>query len=263
MSKNFDNEQKKLYNDYVTTMVEKKMFFKDSINYYLLSYISPKCHRLFLIIILCIITFIIHILSSEIVKLLPIKQPLPIMITSKDTTLYYPSIKNLRKPYDTEVISINEMVSRYLIENYVRERESYDFRSGDINDINNKLEFIRNNSSSKEYRDFKKYFDRFNPKSPLKFFGKNSYSEVDIISVSFLKEENQTLVKMAQDFLYLNLAKDAIVNYKIKRYIGDKVQYFNKKVKISFSFSGINDKSQNLRKKLDFTVNNFVNLKNK
>jgi type IV secretory pathway component VirB8 len=185
------------------------------------------------------------------------------MLTSKDTTLYYPSIKNLRKPYDTEVISINEMVSRYLIENYVSERESYDFRSGDISDINNKLEFIRNNSSSKEYRNFKKYFDRSNPKSPLKFFGKDSYSQVDIISVAFLKEKNQTLVKMAQDFLYLNLAKDAIINYKIRRYIGDKMQHFNKKVKISFSFSGINDKSQNLRKKLDFTVNNFVNLKTK
>lgn len=263
MSKDFDNEQKKLYNDYVTTMVEKKMFFKDSINYYLLSYISPKCHRLFLIIILCFITFILYILSSEIVKLLPIKQPLPIMITAKDAALYYPSVKNLRKPYDTEVISINEMVSRYLIENYVRERESYDFRSGDSNDINRKYEFIRSNSSSKEYRNFKKYFDRSNPRSPLKFFGRDSYSEVDIISVSFIREKNQTLVKMAQDFLYLNLAKDAIVNYKIRRYIGDKMQYFNKKAKISFSFSGINDKSQNLRKKLDFTINNFVNLKTK
>ncbi|MDA7704859.1 VirB8/TrbF family protein [Rickettsiales bacterium] len=261
MSNKFNQEQKKIYNDYVTTMVEKKMFFKDSVNYYLLSYISPKCHRTFLIIILLFTSSILYILSEEIIKLLPIKQPLPIMVNAKDSSIYYPAIKSLRKPYDTDVISINEMVARYLIENYITQRESYDFRTANINDINNKLEFIRNNSSSKEYRNFKKYFDRTNPLSPVRFFGKDSYNKVDIISVAFEKEENKNLLKIAQDFLYISLAKEAVVNYKITRYIGNKTSVTKKKARIFFSFSGINKKSGTLKKELDFTVNNFINLK--
>jgi type IV secretory pathway component VirB8 len=150
-----------------------------------------------------------------------------------------------------------------LIENYVKERESYDFRKGNMNELNNKLEFIRNNSSSKEYRNFKKYFNRSNPQSPVRFFGKNAYSEVDIISVSFIKEQNQNLVKLAQDFLYINLAKEAIIDYKIKTYFNNKPSSLRRRVKISFSFPGISDKSGALKKELDFSVNNFAYLKTK
>ena len=261
MSNNFDQEQKKLYNTYVTAKVDDKSYFKDSLNYYLASFILPKSQKTSLIIALLLTSTILYILTSEISKLLPIKQPLPILVKSKDTTTYYPLVKTLRKDYDTDVISINEMVSRYLIENYIIERESYDFRDGDINDINNKLYFIRNNSSSKEYRNFKRSFDRSNKSRPVRFFGKNSYSKVDIASVAFIKEKNKNFIKLAQDFLYINFAKDAIVNYKITRYVGNKKSVIRKRVKISFAFSGINEKSGNIKKRLDFTVNNFVNLK--
>tara|TARA_B110000259_G_scaffold59887_1_gene70817 strand:+ start:6237 stop:7031 length:795 start_codon:yes stop_codon:yes gene_type:complete len=257
----FDQEQKKIYNDYVTTMVDKNLYFKDSLEYYLSRYVTIRCQRTCLIIILLFASLILYILTFEIIKLLPIKQPLPILISAKDTTKYYPSIKSLRKSYDAEVISINDMVARYLVENYVKQRESYDFRTGDISDINNKLEFIRNNSSSKEYRNFKKLFDRSSPLSPVRFFGKNSYSEVSVVSVSFVKEKNKNLIKIAQDFLYINLAKEAVVDYKITRYVGNKKISSNKRVAISFSFLGINEKSGGLKKKLNFTVNNFVNLK--
>tara|TARA_Y100000389_G_scaffold67683_1_gene64093 strand:+ start:10704 stop:11486 length:783 start_codon:yes stop_codon:yes gene_type:complete len=258
-NKKFDQEQQKLYNDYVSDMVDNKLYFKDSLKHYLSNYITPRCHRTFLIVILFFTSLILYIVTIEISKLLPIKQSLPILISTKDSTTHFPLIKSLRKPYDTEVMSINDMVVRYLIENYITRRESYDFRSGDINDINKKLEFIRNNSSSKEYRKFKKFFDRSNPTSPVRFFGKDSYSEVDIISVSFTKEKNKNLLKIAQDFLYINIAKEAIINYKINQYVGGVKRISNKKVRISFTFFGINEKSGDLKKQLDFTVNNFEN----
>ena len=82
-----------------------------------------------------------------------------------------------------------------------------------------------------------------------------------MVSVSFVKEKNKNLIKIAQDFLYINLAKEAVVDYKITRYVGNKKISSNKRVAISFSFLGINEKSGGLKKKLNFTVNNFVNLK--
>lgn len=258
--KKLDSDQQEIYDKYVAKMVDNGFYFKDSIKHYLLSYIAPRYQKTFLIFILLITIPVSYSLITEVSKLLPIKQPLPIVINAKDSTTYYPLIKTLRRNYDPEVISINDMVSRYLIESYISNRESYDFRSGDINDINNKLKYIRNNSSAKEYRNFKKSFDRENPSSPVRYFGKNSYSKVNISFVKFIRDKNKNLVKMAQNFLYFNLSKEAIIDYNIITYFGDKKTIKNKKVKISFTFSGINEKSGKLRKKLDFTVNNFVNL---
>ncbi len=240
------------YNDFVKSLVRDGSYFKDARDWYIFRYVQPVCERTMLFFITIISGFVTYVLVMTILNSLPIKQEVAVIIRPKDQSLYFSVITPLRD--SAELKNIDEAVSKYLLTEYIKKREGYDFRKTNIEALNNQMNYIKNNSSIQEYRDFQAFLSKNNPDSPITYFGRDFQRLVDVKSVEFLQTKTDTLIDTARYFVASDLPSNANIKYtvttKINSITTSTKQYL---VKINFKFSGVNSKkSSDLN--LDFTV---------
>lgn len=240
------------YNDFVKSLVRDGSYFKDARDWYIFRYVQPVCERTILFFIAVISGFVTYVLVMTILNSLPIKQEVAVIIRPKDQSLYFSVITPLRD--SAELKNIDEAVSKYLLTEYIKKREGYDFRKTNIEALNNQMNYIKNNSSIQEYRDFQAFLSKNNPDSPITYFGRDFQRLVDVKSVEFLQTKTDTLIDTARYFVASDLPSNANIKYtvttKINSITTSTKQYL---VKINFKFSGVNSKkSSDLN--LDFTV---------
>ena len=240
------------YNDFVKSLVRDGSYFKDARDWYIFRYVQPVCERTILFFITIISGFVTYVLVMTILNSLPIKQEVAVIIRPKDQSLYFSVITPLRD--SAELKNIDEAVSKYLLTEYIKKREGYDFRKTNIEALNNQMNYIKNNSSIQEYRDFQAFLSKNNPDSPITYFGRDFQRLVDVKSVEFLQTKTDTLIDTARYFVASDLPSNANIKYtvttKINSITTSTKQYL---VKINFKFSGVNSKkSSDLN--LDFTV---------
>lgn len=240
------------YNDFVKSLVRDGSYFKDARDWYIFRYVQPVCERTMLFFITIISGFVTYVLVMTILNSLPIKQEVAVIIRPKDQSLYFSVITPLRD--SAELKNIDEAVSKYLLTEYIKKREGYDFRKTNIEALNNQMNYIKNNSSIQEYRDFQAFLSKNNPDSPITYFGRDFQRLVDVKSVEFLQTKTDTLIDTARYFVASDLPSNANIKYtvttKVNAITTSTKQYL---VKINFKFSGVNSKkSSDLN--LDFTV---------
>lgn len=240
------------YNDFVKSLVRDGSYFKDARDWYIFRYVQPVCERTMLFFITIISGFVTYVLVMTILNSLPIKQEVAVIIRPKDQSLYFSVITPLRD--SAELKNIDEAVSKYLLTEYIKKREGYDFRKTNIEALNNQMNYIKNNSSIQEYRDFQAFLSKNNPDSPITYFGRDFQRLVDVKSVEFLQTKTDTLIDTARYFVASDLPSNANIKYtvttKVNAIATSTKQYL---VKINFKFSGVNSKkSSDLN--LDFTV---------
>ncbi len=240
------------YNDFVKSLVRDGSYFKDARDWYIFRYVQPVCERTILFFIAVISGFVTYVLVMTILNSLPIKQEVAVIIRPKDQSLYFSVITPLRD--SAELKNIDEAVSKYLLTEYIKKREGYDFRKTNIEALNNQMNYIKNNSSIQEYRDFQAFLSKNNPDSPITYFGRDFQRLVDVKSVEFLQTKTDTLIDTARYFVASDLPSNANIKYtvttKVNAITTSTKQYL---VKINFKFSGVNSKkSSDLN--LDFTV---------
>ena len=153
------------YNDFVKSLVRDGSYFKDARDWYIFRYVQPVCERTMLFFITIISGFVTYVLVMTILNSLPIKQEVAVIIRPKDQSLYFSVITPLRD--SAELKNIDEAVSKYLLAEYIKKREGYDFRRTNIEALNNQMNYIKNNSSIQEYRDFQAFLSKNNPNSPI------------------------------------------------------------------------------------------------
>ena len=116
------------------------------------------------------------------------------------------------------------------------------------------MNYIKNNSSIQEYRDFQAFLSKNNPNSPITYFGRDFQRLVDVKSVEFLQPKTDTLIDTARYFVASDLPSNANIKYtittKVNSIATSTQQYL---VKINFKFSGVNSKKSS-DSNLDFTV---------
>jgi type IV secretory pathway component VirB8 len=246
-------DPEKEYRDFIRYSVERGDFFKDAFDWYIFRYISPICDRAWLFFTTIASAVIVYILSIMVFNSFPIVQKVPIIIKTKDATLYYPKITNLRDSEDLK--TIEEAIIKHLLLKYVSDREEYNFDTATTGDLNKKLNIIKNNSSPGEYNRFKSYLSLDNKNSPIQDFGKNVARKIAIQSFSFKREINEDFISKAKNFVYTELPSQARVGFQLSTYKDGKRVKNNFIAAISFKFSRIDNK--NLNDDINFRVSSY------
>ena len=125
MPKNLTPEQQE-YNNFIKASVASGDYFKDARDWYMIRYVYPVCERTILFFIAGFAGVIFYILTTTIMTSLPIKEEVPIIIRPTDQSKYFPVIKKLKN--SVELQNVDEAVVKYLITEYIKKREGFDFR---------------------------------------------------------------------------------------------------------------------------------------
>lgn len=261
---NEQDEEAKEYLDFVKSSVEDGSYFKDATNWYFFRYLSPICDRTMLLFGSAVALVVTFFLYQMIESAFPLVEEKPIFIAEKDASLYFPNLISLKPKegqigYDREIETVDEAILKYLIKSYIIERESFDFSSANISDVNTKFNYLQSTSSAQQYKIFQMSMGKDNPDSPIKFFGKPFSKEVEIESVKLIKKEYKDLAEQAKYFLTYDIPVEAEVRFVVitkNSTIKENVQESRERFlsKINFSFDGVLKEKKD---KLNFIVNRY------
>lgn len=222
--------------------IEDKTYFKDALNWYFVKYLSPVSERSILICLGLVSLFSGFVIYLIIKSMFPLVESVPVVLQERDSSKYAPIVRELNAKKD-RLDNINEAVARHLVNEYVRERESFDYSEGSIEVYNKKLLIIQNNSSASVLKDFKELMDVNNENSPLKYFGRNVTRDVDVINFEYVrKKKGSFLDNLKTAFLFKKASNEAVVTLKLVTRTLGKTIVRVRRVKVSFYFNGIEKK---------------------
>ncbi len=255
MSDFISQEEQKEYNEFIKASVNDGSFFKDARDWYIFRYVQPICERTILFFANIIAGFVTYILIITIFNALPMKEEKAIIIKSKDQSRYFPTITPLRDSVDIK--SIDEAVLKYILSNYIKKREGFDFRKTNIEALNNQMNYVKNNSSIQEYKDFQNFLSRDNPESPIFYFGRDFQRVVEIESVEFPERKTNNLAAQAKYFVVSDVPVTANIRYTITNKVNSVATSSQRYlVRVNFKFSGVNSK-KNSNSRLEFMVTSY------
>ncbi len=244
------NQLSEEYIEKVKLSVQDGSFFRDSMQWYIFQYIRPAVDRNLMIMFSLIGFFCVYYLYDIIKSSFPLVEEVPVVIREHNTAAVRPIIKQLRDTKVEDVLSADESVTKYLLSNYITQRESFDYRDSNIKEINRKFNIIKNNSSYLEYRAFRSQMSRSNPTSPIHFFGADVYKTVEISSFKFIQDKPKGKFAPLKAFFLPKNSTEAEVRFKATRFSkdekGNNIEESKKYLaKIAFDFSGLdrNEKS--------------------
>jgi type IV secretory pathway component VirB8 len=188
-----DQEELNEYFSFVKQNIDSGKYFKDAIDWYYFRYVNQICERAYLIIAIVILLSISYVVKTMSDSLFPLVVPQPIFISAKSTKDAVPKIVKLKPRkgeanFDPRVENFDDSIIKYLLKNYVINREKFDFKDGDIEQVNKKFNRIKNTSTLREYKNFQKYMSKDNPNSPIKLFSKNATREITINEIKFYRK---------------------------------------------------------------------------
>lgn len=260
---NIEEQEAKEYLASVKQSAADGSYFKDGLDWYLVRYVNPLCDRTIMIFVAIASLISIYCLYIITDNAFPLVKKVPVVIRSNDQSKYVPYISPLKDKNDKTPMTVDEAIAKYLLGVYVKDRESYDFRAGNVEDVNTKFARIKNNSSSLEYKNFQSLMSKDNPQSPINNFGLNIYRTIEIQSIIFPKAE------VAQDKDYYNKLKNFLVakipteaevrfttvtNTVLENGVASQERE-NYLARINFNFAGADRDAKS--GVLDFTVNNY------
>lgn len=234
---NYDNFDEN-YKESVKCSVKNGKYFKEAFDWYSNTYLRSIVDRTFFVFLSIMGIIIIYYVISLIFMILPLKENIYIPIREKDLTKYETSIVDLSKNSVSK--SSDEQILQYLITNYVIERETHNYKSANISDINDKLIKIQNTSSRDVYNEFKYFMSSEYKDGPYYYFGKDIETEVKINSFEFIRVKRDNLISKIIDYFNVNLMPiRAEVKYTLTTKIGDNITKQKRKAVLSFKFVGV------------------------
>lgn len=261
------NEEAQEYFEFIKNSTRDKSYFKDALDWYLFRYVSPICDRTLLIFGSAIAAVVLYFLVQLVESAFPLVVQEPIFIRSVDQTRYFPNLIEVKPKkgndgYDPEVKTVDEAYAKYLLSYYVKDREGYDFRKAEVDDVNKKFRHMRNLSSASEYRNFQAIMNKDNPNSPILNFGLNVVKTIEIDSVKFSRKEGSDFATKARIYLSNNIPTQAEVRFTAttKTVNEDNQNIDTQKdrflAKINFTFDGVNKDAKS--GPLNFAVNSYT-----
>ncbi len=239
-----DNLPSEEYKEKINMAVHDGSFFRDSMQWYIFQYVRPSVDRNLMVMFSLIGFLCVYYLYEIIMSSFPLVEEVPVVIREYDTSLYSPIIKELKASEENKTLNADEVVLKYLLSNYVMERESFDFSESDVKEVNRKFNVVKNNSSYLQYREYRAQMSRSNPNSPIHFFGQDVRKMVEISSVKFIKDKPKSKLDMVSNYFSVQFAKKVEVRFKATVYSlnkeGNPIQETKKYLaKIDFDFAGL------------------------
>jgi type IV secretory pathway component VirB8 len=244
--------------------IKSGKYFQNALDYYFFSFLSIFSQRntiLFFLVIIAIVTYnFFMIIKSS----FPLKEKFDMVLFDRGDIGYKTVLKEIYYP---QAKSIDEKISTYLILEYIKQRENFNFSELEYNGLRKKIRYIKNNSSANEYSKYMAQLNKKNKNSPLKNWGKDITRKVKIKDFRFIELEidtsSMTLWKKihhkfikATEYINPQLASTIEVDYVVFIYTNKKLtkktEYQNK---IEFYFSGV--KNNNYTEELKLIINDY------
>lgn len=258
-----DGEEEAIeYINDVKLSVKDGSYFKDALDWYFFRYISPICDRTYLVFGSILIGTALFYLVQMYLAAFPLITKLPIAIyapeDAQNVSIIKPAKTTISRNDAEKEMSADDIVARYLLKKYVENRESYDFSRGNIMDLNDKFDQIKNNSSASEYKNFQLFMSKENTRSPVHFFGKRQTRSVEIEAINIVRKTADRAFERARDFLFAKPPNEAEVRFIAITKSDDglisnenRERYF---AKIKFDFPGAKNEENS---QVKFTVTSY------
>ncbi len=164
--------------------IQNGQYYKDAREWYSFRYLAPVTERslLFVITLVAILSGIIAVVTSK--SMFPTMTEVPVVVKVDDAIDHYTAIHRLSDRDATGVIPYNA-VAQYLVEHYVRIRESYDYTQFEPQYLR-----MRGASSKKVFREFQQEMSLENPNSRTVRLGRHSTRTVLVTKFQFAEDND-------------------------------------------------------------------------
>ncbi|MFC1659034.1 VirB8/TrbF family protein [Pseudomonadota bacterium] len=256
---NIDNALEEEYKEILKESISSGSYFKDALDWFSIKYINPVTEKTLLTIVFFLSIVVTYIIITMISGLLPLKQNIPIILKERDASKYLPIIKKLK---DRDTKTTDEAIAKYLIINYLKNREEHYYPEGDLVKYNQKFDIIKNNSTEDVFIEFKKFMSKTSSDSPIHYFGKNIKREIKLVNFTFIREKKK-FWNQAKDLLRKEIIpKNVEIDYTVVTIVGSQVVKNSQLAKVSFDFNGIETNSEDKYLPLKFKITSYKNYNN-
>lgn len=168
--------------------IQSGQYYKDARDWYSFRYLAPITERslLFVIMLVSIFSGVIAVITSN--SMFPTTTEVPVVVKVDDSLEHYTAIHRLNEKSSDNVDPYNA-VAQYLVEHYVRIRESYDYTQFEPQYLR-----MRGASSKKVFREFQQEMSLENPNSRTVRLGRHSTRTVQVVKFQFA-EDNELMHK--------------------------------------------------------------------
>lgn len=244
-----EKEERTRYSEVVKAVYEDGKYFDDAMDWYCLKYLSAVSERTFFIVLSIMSFIIVALLYFTIENIMPLTEEFPVLITQKDSANYYTTIEAV-KPVNMDYNS-NEAILRLLLIRYVRELFNHNYKSGNIEDLNEKLLRIKNYSTDEVLLKFRNDFNQIS----ANMFNKNIEQRVYVKTFKFKEKnsndskKNKILSSLSSYIFTKKIPTEAELEYEIHTINNGNRSIVKQKILLDFKYEAI--KYNNLKK--DFT----------
>jgi type IV secretory pathway component VirB8 len=226
-------EEKEIkYSDIVGTVIDENKYYTDAVNWYCLRYYSVVSEKTFFVLLSVVSAIIMFYLYNTINNILPLHDIFPVYKVQKDSVKYRTKVTSL-KPAGFEYTS-SEAILRMLLIYYTKEMFTHNYKSGVIEELNQKLSRIRLYSSSELFENYKKMFNAISGD----LFNKDVEQRAYVTTFNLIKVKNKingNIVGYLKNYFITKIPTEAEVTCVVDTLVGGK---FSKRVsmKIYFNF---------------------------
>jgi type IV secretory pathway component VirB8 len=156
--------------------IKSGAYFSDALTWYDSVYHAPIITKAYSIVVTMVALGAIWFAISGFLALLPIQTKQPFVMTVKNLEDYHTSMK----PLSSKTSDANKVVLDFLVQDYVKNRESYN-----MDKLNAYALRIRAQSSPEAYKEYFRYQHAGNPQSPVARFEAHTVRSVRIDSIRY------------------------------------------------------------------------------
>ena len=166
-------------------------YFREARGMFDVSVNDPMAERYTYVFITCCSLVILLIAVMAVQGLYPLQTAVPLTYFTRDLYEDIPHIKSLQS-YKNEDPS--ESLLRFLVKNYVMQREEYDISTFD-RDVNG----VKSQTSESAFAEFQRFIDPHNPESPITVYQRHSKRKIAILSTRRVEGGMEVLIEASVD----------------------------------------------------------------
>ena len=217
----------------IADKVRSEEYFREAHYMYDITVHDPMAERYFYVLITAISTLILLLVVLAADSLYPLEIPVPFIYNPRDIVEDLPHIRPLREDkHETP----DNAVLRFLVTNYVTQREEYS-----IEKIDRNMNSIKLQSASDVYKAYEKYMDARNPESPVAMYQRHSTRTIEVLSTQ-RNPNNDTEMEVLYEATVATKDEE-----KKTRWLAN----------ISFSYSGLALDDNGSPKPISFLINQY------
>ncbi|MDR2760931.1 MAG: hypothetical protein LBB09_03750 [Rickettsiales bacterium] len=188
-------ETKIKYTEVVSATMKAGKYYQDGMDWYGITYFSVLSEKTFFVLLSVFSLVVMFYLYATIKNILPLRERFPVYVMQKDSLNYVTKISPL-KPKNISYTS-SEAALRMLLIYYAKEMFIHNYKSGNIEDLNQKLSKIQLYSSKELFESFKTAFNDISGQ----MFNKNIEQRVAVTNFKLIRRKSSNRGKKITGYI--------------------------------------------------------------